>query len=173
VEKKAGMTSTTKRFAVSYVFLVFLPVIGLLGVLRQGRSLKAPMSVDGRWKLQFDPAQLAALPCGKALASVEDPVLAISQSGERFTLTTSGGLATSSSGAIQGATLNASLQPPESTANDSGCDADRSLTLSAKLDPTANPKSLAGMLTSRDCTACAPVPFKAVRETQPEHKAGR
>jgi len=161
------MTSTAKRFAVSYVFLVFLPVLGLLGVLRQGRSLKAPMSVDGQWKLQFDPAQLAALPCGKALASVEEPVLAISQSGERFTMTTSGGLATASSGVIQDTTLNASLQPSESTGHESGCD--RQLTLTAKLDPTANPKSLSGMLSSKDCLACAPVQFRAVREAQAEH----
>jgi hypothetical protein len=168
------MTSTTKRFAVSYVFLVFLPVLGLLGVLRQGRSLKAPMSVDGQWKLQFDPAQLAALPCGKALASVEDPVLAISQSGERFTLTASGGLLTASSGVIQDATLNAALQPPQSSNNESGCNVDHSLTLIAKLDPTANPKSITGTLSSKDCPACATVPFHAVREAQPERRvAGR
>jgi hypothetical protein len=163
------MTSTTKRFAVSYIFLVFLPVLGLLGVLRQGRDLKAPVSVDGRWKLQIDPAQLAALPCGKALASASDPVLAISQSGERFTLTTSGGLATASSGVIQDTTLNATLQPSDSAGNESGCDADHSLTLIAKLDPTANPKSLSGMLSLKDCPVCAPVQFHAVREAQPEH----
>jgi hypothetical protein len=167
------MTSTTRRFAVSYVFLVFLPMIGLLGVLRQGRSLRAPVSVDGRWKLQFDPAQLAALPCGKALASVPDPVLAISQSGERFTLTTSGGLATTSSGVIQDTTLNAALQSSDSPGNGSGCDGDHSLTLIAKLDPTANPKSLSGVLSAKDCSVCAPVSFQAVRETHSEHKAGR
>jgi hypothetical protein len=165
------MTYTTKRFAVSYVFLVFLPVLGLLGVLRQGRDMKAPISVDGQWKLQFDPAQLAALPCAKALASAENPVLAISQSGERFTLTTSGGLKTSSSGVLQDKTLNASLQPSESTGNDSGCD--RQLTLMAKLDPNASPKSLSGTLSANGCPACAPVDFRAFKETPAPVKGAR
>ena len=158
------MTSTAKRFAVSYVFLVFLPVLGLLGVLRQGRSLKAPMSVDGQWKLQFDPAQLAALPCGRALATAQDPVLAVSQSGERFTLIASGGLATASSGVIQDTTLTASLLPSQSAGNENACDGQ--ITLAAKLDPTANPKSLSGMLSATDCSSCAPVSFRATRAAQ-------
>ncbi len=77
------MMHSNRNFIIAYILLVGLPILGLVGILKTGRGKSAPISVDGTWTFQADPSRLAALPCGKSLATSD---LAISQSGESFTL---------------------------------------------------------------------------------------
>src|SRR2546430_13404224 len=79
------MSKANRDFIIAYVVLVGLPILGLVGVLKTGRTLGAPFSVDGTWKLQADAVRLQALPCGKSLAS-PDIAMSVSQSGANFTL---------------------------------------------------------------------------------------
>ena len=65
------MSRTNRNFLIAYVVLVVLPIAGLFGVLKHGRSLAAPISVDGVWRLDADLSQIAALPCGSSLASTQ------------------------------------------------------------------------------------------------------
>jgi hypothetical protein len=157
--REKGVSRTNRNFVIAYILLVGLPLAGLVGILKHGRTLTAPLSVDGIWKLQIDSTQLANLPCGKSLAAVEDPTLTISQSGERFTLNIAHATA---GGAIKGTALTAVLAP--TGAGESGCGSNRQLTLMATVDPKAEPRSLAGMLSVNDCPACSPVAFHAVRQ---------
>ncbi len=92
------MSHTNRNFILAYTFLVALPVLGLVGIVKSGRSLTAPISVDGLWLLQADPVRLAALPCGKTLAETPDTALAISQSGRNFTFTLLNNLNSTGSG---------------------------------------------------------------------------
>ena len=49
------MSPTNRNFVMAYIVLVGLPLLGLVGVLRNGRALSAPVSVEGRWTFQADP----------------------------------------------------------------------------------------------------------------------
>jgi hypothetical protein len=167
------MSHTNRNFIIAYIFLVGLPVVGLVGVLKTGRNLSAPVSVDGVWKLQADPALLAALPCGKTLADTPDAALSISQSGRNFLLTLPNGPKSTSSGAISGTTLNASLVPSAPWSNEPNCGSGREFSLVAKIDPKADPRSMVGQLSLNGCPTCTPVEFRAVRQAPVSKKGER
>lgn len=157
------MTRTNRNFVIAYALLVALPVAGLLSVLKYGSTLQAPVSVDGVWRLQSDPAALALLPCGKSFAAVPDLAINISQSGKGFTLDLANGLRTKASGVIEGNTLRASLSPSSPWSATSGCGSSQVLQLSASVDPKSEPRTLAGVLSANGCSTCAPVEFRAIR----------
>jgi hypothetical protein len=157
------MSRTSRNFIIAYALLVGLPILGLVGILKSGRVLAAPISVDGVWKLQTDPVRLAALPCGRALASSPETALAISQSGRNFTLTLSDGPKSAASGVLDGTSLKASLVPSAPWSEEAGCGSGREISLVATVDPRANPRSLEGTLSVSRCLSCAPVDFRAVR----------
>jgi hypothetical protein len=164
-----AVSSTNKRFLIAYLSLVAFPIAGLLGVLRHGRALIPPASVEGVWKMQIDPARLATLPCNKLLNLASDPAMTISQSGEKFTLSFTNSTGAIASGVIEGTKLSASLQAPN-TRSDDDCGRDRLLSFAGTVDPNSNPRSLQATLTLSDCPSCAAVEFKAVREPQPGSK---
>lgn len=145
------MSRTNRNFVVIYALFVALPLLGLGGVLKAGRKLTAPVSVDGVWNVQADARGLQSSPCSETLDALANQNLLISQSGTNFTLAlapagktaaiTSG---TTGSGTIEGNTLRASLKSVPPTAG--GC-ATTELSLVAALDSTSVPKSLAGSWT--------------------------
>ena len=68
------------KHLVQYLALVGLPFLGLLGVLRIGRDMIAPMAVHGRYTVAVIGG--TGGPClGELLA---DSALVVSQSGERI-----------------------------------------------------------------------------------------
>ena len=164
------MSHTNRNFILAYVFLVGLPILGLLAVLKQGHKLIAPISVDGVWQLQADAIQMAALPCGKTLASTTDSAMVISQSGTNFTLSLTDDPKSTASGTLDGTTLKASIVPSAAWSSEGGCSDGRQLTLIAKVDPKAEPRSLTGMLSVDSCPSCAPVEVRAVRLAPPAKK---
>jgi hypothetical protein len=157
------MSRTSRNFIIAYTLLVALPILGLVGILKSGRALAAPISVDGVWKLQTDPVRLAALPCGKTLASSPDAALAISQSGKNFTLSLSDGPKSTATGVLEGTSLKASLMPSVPWSEETGCGSGREISFVATVDPRANPRSLQGTLSVSHCQSCSPVEFRAVR----------
>jgi len=164
------MSHINRNFIIAYALLVALPVVGLIGVLKSGRTLTAPISVDGLWQLRADPIQLASLPCGRLLTNNPDTALAISQSGKNFTLSVSNGPKSTASGAIEGTTLKASLIPSSTSSAEAGCGDNRGLSLVATVDPKADPRTLVGVLSVNDCPSCASVAFHAVRQAPPTKK---
>src|SRR5258707_12075227 len=86
--RKTQMSHTNRNFVIAYVFLVVLPVLGLVGVLKSGRGLSAPFSVDGAWKIES--SRPSASPCGNFLSSISNAPLSISQSGRALVVTLSG-----------------------------------------------------------------------------------
>ena len=157
------MSHTNRNFIIAYALLVVLPIVGLVGVLKKGRTLTAPISVDGTWQLHADPVRLSSLPCGKTLAQNPETAIAISQSGRNFTLTFASGPKSAASGVLDGTTLKASLVPAISWSAEAGCGAGRKLDMVATVDPNMDPRSLSGMLSVDDCPSCGSVEFRAVR----------
>jgi hypothetical protein len=154
------MLNSSRNFIVAYVLLVGLPVVGLVGVLKRGRAIAAPISIDGTWTLQADPGRLAALACGKSPA-LSDLAMAISQSGGSLILSLGNGTKTPASGVLVGRTLKASVLP--SWSDDAECGSGRELSLLANVDPTSNPRSMRGTISLSDCTTCQPVEFRGLR----------
>ena len=166
------MTHSNRNFVLAYLVLVALPVLGLVGVLRSGRNLAAPTSVGGSWRIQADPAKLAALPCGTPLATGSDVGFTISQSGKNFTMNFTNSLISVSSGEIQGSMVKATILPSSGWAKAPGCGNGRELSLTATLNPKASPHSLAGTLSVNDCPTCGPVEFQAAQMDQAKAKGG-
>jgi hypothetical protein len=144
---------------------VALPLLGLVGILRSGRSLTAPLSVDGAWKIESGASHLSASPCGNFLSSVSSAPLSISQSGRSLVVTLSGAKFTT--GTLDGKTIKAQFSGTDRRGEDkSGAAAcgDGGLNLTATLDPQAEPRTLSGTLSVEGCSSCAPVEFRAVRQ---------
>ena len=159
-----------RNFLVAYILLVVLPIVGLLGVLKSGRKLSAPVSIDGLWRLQVDAASLATLPCGKALAENPETALAISQSGRNFTITLANGPKSTSSGVVEGTSVNASITPSPEWSAQAGCGTDQGLALVATVDANASPRTLSGQISASHCPSCSAIEFHAVRQNPPVRK---
>src|SRR5689334_875528 len=103
------MAHNNKNFAIAYLFLVALPVVGLVGVLRSGRNLTAPTAIGGLWKVEHVNGALVTVTCGTSSSPDQDLVLAISQSGPNFTLKLANLPASSGVGAIVGTAVRADI----------------------------------------------------------------
>jgi len=161
------MSHTNRNFMIVYVGLVLLPLAALAGILRAGRSVKAPFSVDGAWNLTPDSAQLGSLPCGKALTADPEKTMVLSQSGKSFLVAFPNGPRMAANGTLEGTTVRASLTPSKEWAMETGCGAGRHLSLVATIEPSARPKSMQGKLSVEDCASCLPVEFHAVQQAAP------
>ena len=162
------MSQTNRNFVFAYAFLVILPLVGVAGILKSGRKLVAPVSIDGLWNLQVDSAQLDSLPCGKILAS--DKTIAISQSGGSLVLSFPSDTKGTASGTLDGTTLRASLMQSGSP-SDASCGG-RQLSILASVNGTPESRSLMGTLSVANCPACASVAFRADRQAPAPSKGG-
>jgi len=153
------------KFAMAYLIGVVLPLLGLVAVLRSGRTLVAPVSVGGIWKIQAGGDELVALPCGKSLA-IADASFTISQSGRSFALNFDNAAMSSASGSVEGTTLKASMLPAARWAREARCEERNELSWTAIVDSSMNPRFLAVVLSVKDCPTCARVHFRAIRANQ-------
>jgi hypothetical protein len=156
------MSHSNRNFVIAYILLVGLPLVGLVGVLRSGRGLNAPFSVDGAWKINAGAGQSSAAPCSDFLSSVSNSPVSISQSGTSLVIGLGGKTTT---GTLDGKTIKAQFAGAENP-NATDCK-DRSLALTATLDPLTEPRTLSGRLSVEGCESCAPVEFRAVRQPRP------
>jgi hypothetical protein len=160
------ISPTNKGFVITYVLLVALPLLGLVGVLRSGRGLVAPISVDGVWKFDVDGENLPAGKCGKSLASLENSVVTISQSGKRLVLNFNDGPPAAGSGVIEGTTLNATIPLPETSADEPGCGNNIVLALTATVVRKPESRPMQATVSVSQCPSCASLKYQAVRQTR-------
>ena len=160
------MSHTNRNFIIAYILLVGFPLLGLAGIMRVGRHLPAPMSVDGTWRIEADSSHLAGQPCSETLSSMAHSSLVISQSGKDLQLSFSNAAKTAGSGVIEGKTLTAATVPVKGAPREAGC-GEQGPVLTASVDPKSEPRTLTGELTVAGCPACAPVQFHAMRQPRP------
>ena len=165
------MSVTSKKFVFAYAFLVVLPLLGLAGIVKSGRGLQAPASIDGLWSLQLDSSQLDSLPCGKVLAAIPDQAIVISQSGNSFALSFPGAPKITASGTLDGTALRASLNDMGAS-KDSACADGQPFTMLATLDRRADSRTLAGKFSPTNCPTCTSVAFHAQRQAAASPKGG-
>jgi hypothetical protein len=158
------MSRTSRNFVVAYIFLVGLPLLGLVGVLRSGRHLVAPISVDGSWRFDADAKSDGEIACGSVSTLLNSP-LVISQSGRKLEVSFKGTAV--APGLLEDKNLKWSM-PVGSESN--GACGSGSVTVAAVVDPKSEPRSMTGQLSFAGCASCAPLHFRAVR--QPKSQAG-
>jgi len=56
------MSPANRKFVIAYILLVGLPLLGLFGILRMGRKLVAPVSVNESVNLEANSAKLSEIP---------------------------------------------------------------------------------------------------------------
>jgi hypothetical protein len=154
------MSSTGRNFGFAYALLVILPLIGLAGVLRNGRGLSAPAAIDGIWSFHLDTAQSGSSSCGNLLAALSEKTISISQSGTTFVLSASGDPKITGSGTLAGSKFKAAFASTEPAVG--ACRGHQSV-LIAELDKEQRLDKLAGTLSTTDCPSCSPVAFHAER----------
>ena len=159
------MKLTNLNFVITYLLLVALPLVVLAEVLRSGRTLAAPVSVGGLWKVQITSDKVFPLPCGKSISGAETD-FTIMQSGKSFTLIFANSTLFSSSGVVEGSAVTARIVPSPEWAKAAGCNEGRSLALIATVDSKVNARFLSGTLSLNDCPACVPLQFYAIRAEQ-------
>lgn len=165
------MSGTNKKFVFAYAVLVVLPLLGLAGILKSGRGLQAPASIDGLWSLQLDSRQLDSLPCGKVLAAIPDQAILISQSGNSFVLSFPSAPKITASGTLDGITLRASLNDMGAS-KERGCGDGQPFTMLATVDRRADSRILAGTFSPTNCPTCTSVDFHAQRQAAASPKGG-
>ena len=161
------MSHANRQFVVAYIFLVGIPLLGLAAVLKSGRAIAAPVSVDGVWKMEAPANSVSALPCGNSLALLSNGPIVISQSGKVLVLTLNHGSKATVPGAIEGNTIRASIAPGN-LSSDAGCDGDRTFSLTATLNLKSDPRTMSGTLTMDGCPSCMPIEFHGSRQPRGE-----
>jgi hypothetical protein len=153
-----------------YLFLVGFPLLGLLAILRTGERLTPPQSLGGAWKLEADFTSLASKACQDLLLDVKQPFLIISQSGPALALTLNNSRQTTLPGTVQNARIAAGISRPAAVAAE--CSNPEAIRLEADIAREAGQRILVGALSIAGCSDCAPIPFRARRQSPP-HSEGR
>ena len=155
------MTHTNRNFVLAYVFLVGLPLLVLVGILKSGRGLSAPFSVDGTWKVESSLPYASS--CSDFFSSFSTFPLSISQSGKSLVVTLNGG-AKAAPGMLEGNIITARFGASDKSGG-AQC-GEGSFILTAKLDSAAEPRTLSGTLAVEGCKSCA-LEFHAARLPRP------
>jgi hypothetical protein len=155
-----------KKLIAAYVLLVGAPLLGLLGILRSGQRLAAPVSVGGAWNVESDLTSLAGSGCKGAFANINQPFFVISQSGSLLTFTLNNPEQTTLPGTIRQDTVT---MGSESSAEDPSrdCAHPQAIHFQAALSRQGLQRSLTGTLSIAGCPACPALPFRAVRQSPP------
>jgi hypothetical protein len=149
------------KLLVTYLLLVGLPVIGVLGVLEVGRSLTPSLSVSGHWKVEIGRRAGANSSCADFFDESGPLTLSISQSGPNLSLLFESTRKLKLDGEIESTSLKA-------TRTGSPDDDAELVQLKATFDPKTNPERLIGALSFNRCPTTSGISFIATRQSKPK-----
>jgi hypothetical protein len=149
------VSSTNRKFVVAYIVLVGIPLLALAGVLKAGHHLTAPYAVDGSWRFASSSSPVTSA-CSNFLSSISSGSISVSQSGTVLVVGVNG---KTTNGTLDGKLLRAEF----AGSNDVADCSNRPLTLVATVDPSTDPRTMAGTLSLGNCTSCS-ADFRAVRQ---------
>ena len=153
------------KLIIAYVFLVGVPLTGLLGILRAGQRLSAPASVGGAWYVDSNLDNVPNDSCRHLLQSVKQPFMSISQSGSNLVFNLNNPQKTAVPGTIRGAALTMSAEGSAASVDTGGCSDPQAIHLAATVSKQDGQRVLTGTLTIAGCAECASIQFHAVRQS--------
>jgi hypothetical protein len=147
------------RSLLVYVFLVGIPLAGLMGILRIGERLVAPRPVAGNWIAVERTSRAAWQPGCRTAGDADDAEqgpsdVRIVQSGARAEITWSGVRAEKFRATLRGDTLNGKLE----LVGDAACPGGE-LTLHAVVTQVNARERITGVLTPQECPTCNSIPI--------------
>ena len=158
----ASLPSGGMRPLLSYILFIGLPLGGLLGVLRYGQRLGAPMAVHGAYAVQ--PMAPAGRACQTYLLRGSDSTMTVLQSGRQLTLRLGPASDVTLDGTLSGSDVSLTgVIQPGSTPRQSGCQVGDTIRLTGHVARGAEVKRLDALLSFSACTECTPVAFVAER----------
>ena len=151
-----------------YILFVGVPLLALVGILRAGSHLTAPVAVHGDWSVQADFGPWQGVPCGALLINSQPLLLRIDQSGSNLTLTLNDAAKTALPATIEGFSISTTFPTGRggtapAPRPDSGCLGSQSLRIQAAVNQHEKQRSLAGTFRLDGCASCPPVAFSATR----------
>jgi hypothetical protein len=141
-----------------YFALVGLPLLGVVGVLRLGKSSIAPPSISGEWQLDGELRSNDETPCASTLGGFRRASMTISQSGKFLEVTLPNENRDLLRGSLTGNEFRAEARPALF-----GDDVFQLLRLSGRIEDEGDGLSLHGVLSMPRRVDCVPVPFRAFR----------
>jgi hypothetical protein len=150
------------RSLFSYLLFVGVPLMGLLGVLRWGQGLEAPLAVHGAWAVQPMPA--TGRVCTRYLLSDADSTLTISQSGRELTAALGPGHEVALRGSLTGdeVALEGVIQPG-ATPRFVACTVGDTVRLVGRVSTAGQFRELEAGIWFSECADCGPIEFTAAR----------
>ena len=146
------------RSILTYLFLVGIPLAGLIGILRLGEQLEAPRAVAGTW-MAVERGSLEAWDAGcRRAAETDDGDLGpsevrIEQSGARIEISWSAVRAREFHATLRGDSIEGEL----ALQGGHGCPGGE-LTLSGDVRQVNERDHIVGKLRQKDCASCRPIP---------------
>ena len=158
-----------RKLVADYVLFVGVPLLALVGILRAGNHLHAPVALHGDWSVQADFGPWQGVPCGALLINSQPLQLRIDQSGSDLTLTLNDPAKTALPGTIDGFSLSTTLSTGRggtapAPRPDAGCLGSQSLRIQAAVNQHEKQRSLAGTFRLDGCASCPPIAFSATRQ---------
>jgi hypothetical protein len=163
------MAMWKRKILSAYIFLVGLPLLALMGILRAGAQLTPPKAIRGTWLVDADFSSPSAH-CAALWTDPRHAFLTITQSGRDVTVTFNGPGKIVLFGTLRGSALLAtplSLGPDVGPPS-SGCEDPRLLRFLANVQGQGEQQALAGMLTWGEGAGSPQLPFRALRQMPPE-----
>jgi hypothetical protein len=158
-----------RKLVRDYILFVGVPLLALVGILRAGKHLTAPVAVHGDWSVQADFGPWRGVPCGALLINSQPLRLRIDQSGGNLTLTLNDPARTALPGTIDGFSLSTTFSTGRggtapAPRPDTGCLLSQSLRIQASVIQHEKQRSLTGTFNLDGCASCPPITFSATRQ---------
>jgi hypothetical protein len=158
-----------RKLVRDYILFVGIPLLALVGILRAGKHLSAPVAVHGNWSVQADFGPWQGVPCGALLINSQPLLLRIDQSGSALTLTLNDPARTALPGTMDGFSLSTTFSAGRggtapAPRPDAGCLGSQSLRIQATVIQQEKQRSLAGTFNLDGCASCPPIAFSATRQ---------
>jgi hypothetical protein len=148
-----------------YLSLVGIPVLGILGLLRMGQTLSAPVSLAGTWSAQLSLPDPHDSPGGDPLLHSGSTILSVSQSGPHLLISFDDNQRTTLVGNVHDVMINASALRPVATATtEISTSRPTAIYFHARVDHQTEPDRLLGILIFDDGASRTEMPFTAIRQ---------
>jgi len=158
-----------RKLVTDYILFVGIPLLALVGILRAGKHLTAPVALHGNWSVLADFSPWQGVPCGALLINTRPLLLRIDQSGSDLTLTLNDPARTTLPGIIDGFSLSTTFSAGRggtapAPRPDAGCLGSQSLRIQAAVKQHEKQRSLAGTFNLDGCASCPAIAFSATRQ---------
>jgi hypothetical protein len=149
-----------------YITLVGVLLAVLLGILKVGEKLQAPINVSGKWIINDDFTKAVANSCAPVTFHKDEPLLSIEQSGIYLNASFNDINKTEMSGKLENNKMvfNQVIQAKKDSAKKCGNDLLTELSITVIQNDTTD--ALSGTWKTPNCSKCGEIKFSAIKKQE-------